>query len=86
MIIVELQNLLLYCKNLKFEDEPNYIFIKGIFKNVMEQCKIEMDYRYDWNAYTPTSDKKTMIPCTDHSKQVLTPCRKGHSGNDEEEM
>ena len=47
---------------------------------------MEYDYRFDWIASTPSSDKKTMVPYTDYSKQVLTPRKKGLSGNDEEEM
>ena len=37
-----------YCKKLKFEEKPDYKYLKNIFKNLMSIMKYEYDYKYDW--------------------------------------
>jgi hypothetical protein len=37
-----------YCKNLKFEEKPDYNFLRGIFKSLMQQHQYEYDGKYDW--------------------------------------
>lgn len=45
-----------YSKNLKFEDKPDYILLKGLFKVIypikqkeaMNRTGSEIDYKYDW--------------------------------------
>ena len=41
-----------YCRLLKFDEEPNYEFLKGLLIQVMNNNFFEFDYVYDW------SDKK----------------------------
>ena len=41
-----------YCRLLKFDEEPNYEFLKGLLIQVMNHYFFEFDYVYDW------SDKK----------------------------
>ena len=51
-----------YCRNLKFEEEPDYEFLKNLLKKVMSDNEFKLDYIYDW------SDKKVIIK--DLSKSV----------------
>ena len=51
-----------YCRNLKFEEEPDYEFLKNLLKKVMSDNEFKFDYIYDW------SDKKVIIK--DLSKSV----------------
>ena len=38
-----------YCKNLEYEEEPNYEYLSDLFKNIiLNELKEEIDYKYDW--------------------------------------
>jgi hypothetical protein len=37
-----------YCKNLKFDEKPDYNYLKRIFKELMTKNGFENDYQYDW--------------------------------------
>ncbi len=34
---------------MKFEDKPDYAYLKNLLKSAMKTNNIEMDYVYDWN-------------------------------------
>jgi len=34
---------------LKFEDKPDYVYLKNLLKSAMKSNNIEMDYIYDWS-------------------------------------
>jgi len=38
-----------YCRNLKFEDKPDYAYLKGLLKDLFVKSGFEWDYEYDWN-------------------------------------
>lgn len=38
---------------MKFEEEPNYEFLKGLFVKVLTDQKEEIDYMYDWSKEKP---------------------------------
>lgn len=37
-----------YCKGLKFEEDPNYEYIKGLLKTAFENNGFEYDFGFDW--------------------------------------
>ena len=37
-----------YCRKLKFEDTPDYSYLRRLFKNVFAQQEYKLDYVYDW--------------------------------------
>ena len=37
-----------YCKNLKFEEKPDYNYLRKLFRDLMTKNRFEMDYVYDW--------------------------------------
>lgn len=37
-----------YCRNLQFEEKPDYNYVRSLFKNLMMRMKFEYDGQYDW--------------------------------------
>jgi len=44
----EYASYLQYCRALKFEDRPDYVYLKRLFTERMEREKMEFDLLYDW--------------------------------------
>ena len=37
-----------YCRMLKYTEVPNYLMLKSLFINAMNENKYQLDYNYDW--------------------------------------
>ena len=37
-----------YCRNLKFEEKPDYNYCRKLFKDMMHKNGHEYDFNYDW--------------------------------------
>jgi hypothetical protein len=37
-----------YCRTLKFEDKPDYTYLRSLFKNLFKSLGYEVDYNFDW--------------------------------------
>jgi casein kinase 1 len=37
-----------YCRNLKFEDKPDYQYLRKLFTTVFAKNAYELDFAYDW--------------------------------------
>ena len=37
-----------YCRNLKFDERPDYNYMRKIFKDLMYKSGHDYDYQYDW--------------------------------------
>jgi casein kinase 1 len=44
----ELETFLNYCKSLKFEDQPDYFYVKRLFKDLFVRLGFQCDYLFDW--------------------------------------
>ncbi len=44
----ELNLYLSYCRGLKFEEKPDYTYLRKLFKDLMARNGLEWDYQYDW--------------------------------------
>jgi len=57
----EFATFLSYCRNLKFEDKPDYNYLRSLLKDLFVKSGYEMDYQYDWNiiAKKKKEDKTT---------------------------
>ncbi|CAD8137730.1 unnamed protein product [Paramecium pentaurelia] len=44
----ELTQYLQYCRNLKFEDKPDYNYIRNLFKEAFRKQGYEWDYKFEW--------------------------------------
>lgn len=40
---------LTYCRSLKFEEKPDYAYLRNLFKNVMQKNEFEYDFVFDWS-------------------------------------
>lgn len=54
----EFKDYLNYCRGLNFEDEPNYEFIKGLFKQLASKIEIEYNGVFDWDQKAAISNSK----------------------------
>lgn len=50
----QFRDLLVYARNLEFEDEPDYAYLRGLFEDLMRKEGFEMDYKYQWDSYAAT--------------------------------
>jgi len=46
---IEFNYYITYCRNLAFEQEPDYIYLRGLFKKVMDTYGYQYDFDFDWN-------------------------------------
>jgi len=46
----EFSDYLKYCRGLKFEEEPNYAYLKKLYSDLMAAKGYLLDYNYDWVA------------------------------------
>ena len=44
----ELADYFRYCKNLKFEQNPDYEYLRGLFKNILKKNNCPVDYKFTW--------------------------------------
>lgn len=59
-----------YCRNLVFDEKPNYQYLRGLFRRVLKSYRLENDGRYDW-----------MDPSIKKNPSRLPPHAKGSDGN-----
>jgi len=45
---IEFVTYLTYCRNLRFDERPDYVYLKGLFKGLFQKSGFECDYMYDW--------------------------------------
>lgn len=74
----EFVNYLSYVKSLKFEQKPDYAYLKKNFKELFARLKFNYDYIFDWDLKRAPSPRKTLSLCQDKHERVQTPCREFH--------
>ncbi|CAD8181451.1 unnamed protein product [Paramecium octaurelia] len=45
---IEFSTYLNYCRSLRFEDKPDYSFLRKMFKELFQKHGYDWDYQYDW--------------------------------------
>ena len=45
----EIAQYITYVKNLRYDEDPNYIYIKNLFNNILNKSWNKFDYFYDWD-------------------------------------
>ena len=50
----QFQQYIAYIRNLKYEDEPNYNYLKKLFLSVLNSIGTKFDFFYDWNNGSQT--------------------------------
>lgn len=46
---------------MKFEEKPDYAYLRNLIKSAMKSSNIEMDYTYDWSKKN-TKKTETKVP------------------------
>lgn len=59
-----------YTRGLKFEEDPNYDFLRALFVSVLTSQNCEMDYIYDWNSEDKASG--SLLPVCSNMNNKLT--------------
>ncbi len=44
----ELQTMMRYCRGLKFDEDPNYDYLKQLMKDVFTNQRLDYDFDFDW--------------------------------------
>ncbi|CCE65057.1 hypothetical protein TPHA_0J02370 [Tetrapisispora phaffii CBS 4417] len=52
----EFVEYLLYCKNLKFDQKPDYLYLAKLFKGLAKKFQYHNDHLYDWFAIRQTNN------------------------------
>lgn len=39
-----------YCRNLGFDEAPNYVYLRRLFSELYNKCCFEHDFIFDWTA------------------------------------
>ena len=72
--IGEFQAILKYCKGLKFEEDPDYMFIKQQLRNAFTRSGFDYDFAFDWNMHL--IGKKGIPAAVTESKEIHETIRK----------
>ena len=48
---MEFEKYLTYCRQLQFNEKPDYAFLKKLFKDLFSQQGYDYDYVYDWTIH-----------------------------------
>ena len=51
-----------YCRNLKFEEKPDYNHLRRMFKDLFNRMGYEYDYNYDWTLIEKKARKRVPMP------------------------
>jgi hypothetical protein len=57
----EFVDYMAYCRELKFEEKPNYNNLRRIFKDLFNRMGYEFDYVYDWNLLGKSDKVKKKV-------------------------
>lgn len=58
----ELAIFINYAKGLKFEEKPDYKYLKNLLVTARKNNKIEMDYVYDWSSKMSSQNIALEVP------------------------
>lgn len=49
MIAAEFATYLNFCRSLRFDDKPDYSYLRQLFRNLFHRQGFSYDYVFDWN-------------------------------------
>jgi len=50
-LIDEFRQLFIYARTLEFEEKPDYLMLKNLFKDALKREGFDFDYNYCWNNW-----------------------------------
>jgi len=72
-----------YCRNLGFEETPNYAFLRRLFRELYQKCQFENEYIFDWTIQRYRVEMPTAIMQGEEQKgggSTLPDSLKNHPG------
>lgn len=57
---IEFTQYMTYCRNLKFDEQPDYNYCRQLFADLMVKLNYKTDNIYDWNIMA--QEKKKEVP------------------------
>ena len=57
----EFEQYIKYTRNLKYEEDPDYNYLKNLFVNVLKKNHLEFNYYYDWDQTTLSNEEVISI-------------------------
>lgn len=57
---IEFSNYLGYCRSLRFDDRPDYQYLRQLFRNLFHRQGFTYDYMFDWNNLKFTNGNKAV--------------------------
>ena len=59
----EFATYLNFCRSLKFEDRPDYAYLRQLFRNLFHKLGYDYDYVFDWNTQKMVSTMQSWVLC-----------------------
>lgn len=70
-----------YCRNLGFEETPNYAFLRRLFRELYQKCQFENEYIFDWTIQRYRVEMPTVLIQEEHKgTSTLPESLRGHPG------
>ena len=68
----EFENYIKYTRELKYEEDPNYLYLENLFIEVLKKMDFQLDYYYDWSEYKEEekSEKDNVINNNDNNNKI----------------
>ena len=61
-----------YCRKLKFEEQPDYAYLKRLFRDLYHKCGFEHEFIFDWTIQRYRVDKPNNLAVEEEkSKSVF---------------
>lgn len=71
---IEFQDYLTYCRGLRFDETPDYEYLRGLFRNLMESRGFVNDGIFDWMIKGLPRDISMIPKFCQTNEGVLLPC------------
>lgn len=68
----EFSTYLNFCRSLRFDDKPDYSYLRQLFRNLFHRQGFSYDYVFDWNMLKFVSHLKAEAGLGDWTGQALT--------------
>eukprot|EP00455_Lapot_gusevi_P030472 TRINITY_DN327_c0_g1_i2.p1 TRINITY_DN327_c0_g1~~TRINITY_DN327_c0_g1_i2.p1 ORF type:complete len:446 (-),score=72.70 TRINITY_DN327_c0_g1_i2:653-1990(-) len=82
---VEFANYLNYCRSLRFDDKPDYVYLKRQFRELFYREGFEADYIFDWTILNYQEKERIHRPVNETAPSPQQPKRDEDSNDDKDD-